>query len=222
MIPNGYNLTPGGNAPIIYDYQEIFELWNEGFLCWEIEEIIGCNDRVIHKALISFGITQEEIISRYKQFQRKPVVAIDINTGLSLKEFNSAFEVKKYFNDNSNNLRIYSSIKNHWKAYGYYWDWLNENNKPNKILTDEEFLKFQGKFFQRTKEEKIILSLKSRIVERPNREEFKKMIRIIPFTQIGNKYNVSDNTIRKWCDFYNLPRRRRDIKKISDEDWELI
>ena len=39
------------------------------------------------------------------------------------------------------------------------------------------------------------------------------------FVKIGEKYGVSDNSIRKWWDFYNLPRRVTDIKKYSEEDW---
>ena len=42
------------------------------------------------------------------------------------------------------------------------------------------------------------------------------------FTAIGKKYNVSDNAVRKWCDKYNLPRKASEIKKYSDEEWELI
>lgn len=44
----------------------------------------------------------------------------------------------------------------------------------------------------------------------------------MPFTTIGKKYNVSDNAVRKWCDKYNLPRKASEIKKYSDEEWELI
>ena len=54
------------------------------------------------------------------------------------------------------------------------------------------------------------------------REELKKLIRSMPFTAIGKKYNVSDNAVRKWCDKYNLPRKASEIKKYSDEEWELI
>ena len=54
------------------------------------------------------------------------------------------------------------------------------------------------------------------------REVLKMEIRDLPFTSIGKEYNVTDNTIRKWCDKYNLPRKRSDIKRISDEDWEKI
>jgi len=56
----------------------------------------------------------------------------------------------------------------------------------------------------------------------PDREKLKNLICTIPFTQIGKMYGVTENTPRKWCDKYNLPRRKCDIEKISDEDWELI
>ena len=34
--------------------------------------------------------------------------------------------------------------------------------------------------------------------------------------------NNTDNAIRKWCDFYKLPRTKGEINFYSDEDWELI
>lgn len=58
--------------------------------------------------------------------------------------------------------------------------------------------------------------------ERPSREDFKNMIRNIPFTKIAEQYGVSDKAICKWCKAYNLPYRKKDIKIISDEDWEKI
>ena len=53
----------------------------------------------------------------------------------------------------------------------------------------------------------------------PTREELKILIRTMTFTKIGEKYGRTDNAIRKWCDHYNLPRKKADINKISDEDW---
>ena len=55
-----------------------------------------------------------------------------------------------------------------------------------------------------------------------SREELKNLIRTIPFTQIGKRFNVSDNAIRKWCIKYNLPKTVKEIKSYSDEEWELI
>lgn len=64
--------------------------------------------------------------------------------------------------------------------------------------------------------------IQSRIVDRPDREKLKKLIRSISFLQIGKMYKVSDNTIRKWCDTYGLPRKSSDIKSYSDEEWDKI
>lgn len=54
------------------------------------------------------------------------------------------------------------------------------------------------------------------------RDELKQLIRTMPFTKIGEKFGISDNGIRKWCDKYNLPRKSSEIKKISDEEWKKI
>lgn len=61
-----------------------------------------------------------------------------------------------------------------------------------------------------------------RIVERPSREELKKMIRNTTFAELGRTFEVSDNAIRKWCDFYSLPRKKQIINTYSEEDWEKI
>ena len=54
------------------------------------------------------------------------------------------------------------------------------------------------------------------------REALKEKIRHLPFTSIGAEYGVSDNAVRKWCDKYNLPRKKTEIKNYSDEEWNLI
>lgn len=54
------------------------------------------------------------------------------------------------------------------------------------------------------------------------KDELKKLIRIKSFTSIGKMFNVTDNAIRKWCDFYNLPRTKKEINSLSDKEWELL
>lgn len=54
------------------------------------------------------------------------------------------------------------------------------------------------------------------------REELKNLIRTTSFTKIGEKFIVSDNAIRKWCDKFNLPRTKREINSYSDEEWKKI
>ena len=60
------------------------------------------------------------------------------------------------------------------------------------------------------------------IVERPSRDELKRLIRTISFSAIGRQYGVTDNAIRKWCKTYNLPYRVKDIKQYSDKEWSQI
>lgn len=63
---------------------------------------------------------------------------------------------------------------------------------------------------------------KQQVSERPSREQLKLDIRTMSFTSIGRKYKVSDNAIRKWCNSMNLPSKVKEIKQISDKDWEKI
>lgn len=61
-----------------------------------------------------------------------------------------------------------------------------------------------------------------RVVERPTREELKALIRTLPFTQIGKRFGVSDNAIRKWCYAENLPVKKGEINKYSEEEWSKL
>lgn len=61
-----------------------------------------------------------------------------------------------------------------------------------------------------------------RVVERPNREELKNLIRTKPFTQIAKIYGVSDNSIRKWCKSEGLPNKSTEIKLYTDKEWENV
>lgn len=67
---------------------------------------------------------------------------------------------------------------------------------------------------------------KSRIIPEDkmpvSREELKSLIRTKTFVDIGKQFGVSDNAIRKWCDKFNLPRKKIEITKYSEEDWSKI
>lgn len=62
----------------------------------------------------------------------------------------------------------------------------------------------------------------SRLVERPDREKLKYLIRNETFVSIGKYFNLSDNAIRRWCKTENLPYRKKDIKSYTDEEWEKL
>lgn len=65
-------------------------------------------------------------------------------------------------------------------------------------------------------------SLASRKVDRPSRDELKALIREKPFTHIAKEYFVTDNAIRKWCETYNLPSKKKDINSFTNEEWKNI
>ena len=55
-----------------------------------------------------------------------------------------------------------------------------------------------------------------------SRQQLKVKIHSQSFSEIGRECGYSDNAIRRWCDKYNLPRLKREIKKYSDKEWEEI
>lgn len=54
------------------------------------------------------------------------------------------------------------------------------------------------------------------------RDELKKLIRSTTFQDIGRKYNVTDNSIRKWCIKFDLPSKKKEVNNYSDEEWKVI
>ena len=53
---------------------------------------------------------------------------------------------------------------------------------------------------------------RQRVVTRPSKEQLLQELKESNFTQVGKKYGVSDNSIRKWCKNYNLPTTVKEIK----------
>lgn len=65
-------------------------------------------------------------------------------------------------------------------------------------------------------------AIEKRKLEHPvpiTREDLKQRIRKESFVSIGKDFQVTDNSVRKWCKKYGLPSKKQDIKQISDEEW---
>lgn len=217
----GYNILLGGKSGgNLYNYKEIYEKWVEGKSCKELQDLYKCADSVITNALRYYGIDEDQTRSRVTQKNKYVALSED---KISLRVFNIR-EIMSFFQLNKSQIdSFYSSLYAGYRFLGYYWEILNENNIPIKELTDEEFLSYrmiQTKVY--TDREKLEMSLTKRTVTRPSRKELKQLIRTKPFTEIGKMYGVSDNSIRKWCDFEKLPRKKKDINSYSDEEWEQI
>lgn len=70
--------------------------------------------------------------------------------------------------------------------------------------------------------ENRVIERKTQNIKKPNREQLKKDLRQMPMVQVGKKYYVSDNAVRKWCVSYGLPSKVSDIKKYSDDEWQAL
>lgn len=153
------------------------------------------------------------------------MIAYDITTKIPLKIFHNYTDIEICLNHSIDRDALRHALHNPFqnKAYGYYWNYLSEAVNYIPELSNAEFLSYAKDYKQPlTKEAKIHLSNSRREIERPTREILKQEIRIKSFVTLGKQYNVSDNAIRKWCIFYNLPSRKKDIKTYTDEEWEKL
>lgn len=51
------------------------------------------------------------------------------------------------------------------------------------------------------------------------REELKNLIRTETFKDIGRMFDITDNSVRKWCIKFELPSKKYEINSYSDEEW---
>lgn len=54
-------------------------------------------------------------------------------------------------------------------------------------------------------------SISIRTTERPSKEQLLQEVATSGFKQVGQKYGVADNTIKKWCIAYGLPSTKKEI-----------
>lgn len=56
-----------------------------------------------------------------------------------------------------------------------------------------------------------------KVLNRPSKKNLWKLITSKSFLEISRMYGVSDNAVRKWCRYYNLPFRKKDIEQRKNE-----
>lgn len=59
---------------------------------------------------------------------------------------------------------------------------------------------------------------KSSMCKRPSRDKLLHDLLCRNFLKLSEKYDVSDNAIRKWCKFYGLPYSAKQLKSMSDDE----
>lgn len=148
---HGYNATKGGDGSLLYDYDYIWELWNEGLKIKDISKIVGCNDFVVRTVLDLYKIPTEERIQRSYEDQiasyvpyQKAVEQLDINTEQVLKQYSSLSEAAKAVaGDSSNISKVCKGIN---KTYhGYKWRYKDNITYINKNFSSRPVCKLDLK-----------------------------------------------------------------------------
>lgn len=131
---------------------------------------------------------------------------------ISLKE-SAGSELDIHYNfPKSNNFNGYKMQQDYEFSYK-----INEI-KEKRAMPKHDITELIPKNKQEEKATKIVDFIEGRTT----REKLKSEIRKMPFTKVGELYNVSDGAIRKWCVRMGLPSKSTVIKMYSDEEWEAI
>ncbi len=121
---NGYNATFGGDGKILFNYEEIVNLYKNGLLQKEIAKQINCSEDTVFKVLKS-----NHINSNINQYNRLKHAIIMIKNNEQY-EFNSQMDAAKWLIKNNLTISkdpdnvcgsIGRAIKNNKKYLGYIW-----------------------------------------------------------------------------------------------------
>ena len=79
------------------------------------------------------------------------------------------------------------------------------------LAPKKEYIKKERNENGKTSAQELSYIKSRKVKHRPTKDELFDMVKTQSFTQIGRKYGVADNTIKKWCRQYGLPYRKKDI-----------
>ena len=115
----GYNATKGGDGKILYDYNEVLELYNLGYSAVQVANKIGCERTLVTKVLRAHGIKSRgnsQIIEQY-----------DLNDNY-IQTFDSTMKAREWLfqNNITSNKQCRNVILRCCKgetksAYGFIW-----------------------------------------------------------------------------------------------------
>ena len=118
---NGYNATKGGDGTILYDHNEIVELYNLGYSTGQIASKLNCDTSTIRKVLKSKGIKSRGLSHIIDQFDL---------AGNYIQTFDSAVEAGQWIverglskskHPNHDITRCCKGVRNKKRAFGYIW-----------------------------------------------------------------------------------------------------
>lgn len=119
---DGYNATKGGDGKRKYNYDLVYELFNEGKTIHQISLELNYDEGYCRKILESYGITYEDREKRRIESISKKVAQLDLKTGEILNIFPSCNEALRSLGKSIHSSHISDVCKGKRKsAYGYKW-----------------------------------------------------------------------------------------------------
>ena len=125
---NGYNATLGGDGKILYDYDLIVQLYQNGLTGKEIANQLVCDIDTVRKALLSAGLNPNDNMIKLLS---KKVEMHDKKTNELLKIFDSQMDAGRWLKENNKTedkklSRVSGRIGDvcngkRKTAYGYKW-----------------------------------------------------------------------------------------------------
>lgn len=120
---NGYNATKGGDGTILYDYNEIVDLYNLGYSILDIANKLHCDRSTITQVLKSKGIRSRR--------NSKIILQFDL-AGNFIQQFDLIGDAVEWVRSNglSSSNRINDSITSCCRgkiksSYGYVWKYVS-------------------------------------------------------------------------------------------------
>lgn len=118
---NGYNATTGGDGKSWCDYNAIFDLYQRGLSFREIGRQLKYDPTTCKNAVVSVGVSKEELDKRKIRWIMNPVVQYDIQSGQIINVFKSAKEAARKFGKKKCTNISNAIIRGTNKAYGFGW-----------------------------------------------------------------------------------------------------
>lgn len=116
---NGYNASKGGDGIVLYDHNEILELYNLGYSAIQISEKIGCERTLITKVLRANGIKSRGISKIIEQYDLDGNYIQTFDSTMQAREW--LFSNKITTNKQCRNVILRCCKGENKSAYGYVW-----------------------------------------------------------------------------------------------------
>ena len=152
--------------------------------------------------------------SKISEEQLKNIVVDLKNTDLSITQLSEQYKLHKRTIDLINNGIYYFNENENYpirKSNSMTFITIDKNSQANGICHNCGKIISRHAYYCKN----CYTQLQQSVSSCPTAEELYDFLVINKgnFTLAGKKYNVCDNTVRKWCKKYNLPSHSKDYKK---------